>query len=80
MINYDPQVSQVSDLELQSFLNREYGKVALTLSTVQELKIESIPPLRPTIGKIYFFKHAVDDVIDEEGYYGFTSNGYIKLG
>jgi len=80
MRQYQPQVSYTEEPELAGFLNREYGKVALSLNTVQELKIETILPTRPTVGKIYFFEHAINGVIDEEGYYGYKSTGYVKLG
>ena len=80
MIGYSPQVSLIEDEEISSFLNREYQKISISLDTVHELNGQSALPTRPTVGKLYYFKNAINGVIDEEGYYGFKSTGYVKLG
>jgi len=71
--------------DAREYLNRVFGLIDVELknSDILPRRTDMLP--RPHIGKLYFFNNAIpnpvdtETVVDSEGYYGFTSTGWVKL-
>jgi len=67
--------------DVSEYLSRMFGQVSIALQTTDTLRIWTDLPERPEKARIYYFGNAISGhaVIDEEGFYGFNSNNYVKL-
>ena len=70
-----------ADIELQDYLNRMISYISIAVEQNNQLPKLSVLPDKPSTGKIYFFTRAIPSTpITSEGYWGYTSAGYVKLG
>jgi len=46
----------------------------------QQMDVLRTLPERPSNGRIYYFDNAIAPNITSEGYWGYTSSGWVKLG
>jgi hypothetical protein len=77
----DEQPPSSLEPEVREYLYRLFGEVSIALSSTDTLTKRRVKPERPETGRIYYFSNAIagDPVIDEEGFYGYTSTNYVKL-
>lgn len=69
------------DDDVKEYLSRMFGQVSIALQSTDVIVRRNGLPERPEIARIYYFNGAIaaHPVIDEEGFYGYTSTNYVKL-
>jgi len=70
-----------SDIQqnLRSYLQRLSQIVDLILQSRDTPIKYTALPARPLVGRVYYFSNA-DGAVTSEGYWGYTSAGWVKLG
>lgn len=67
--------------ELAEYLSRMFNHVNIAVGQNAQLIKYSVLPIKPSVGKVYFFTQAIPTTsITQEGYWGYTSSGYVLLG
>ena len=74
------QPPEGTDDKLKEYLSRMFINVDLALSNRDQLKKCSVLPDKPSIGKVYYFTQVIGATITAEGYWGYTSSGWVQLG
>ena len=64
---------------VKAFLDRQFITVQNLINAVIELDNLTTIPAKPKKGKLYYFSNATG-AITSEGYWGYTSAGWVKLG
>lgn len=77
-INIEPPPDGI-DPELSSYLERIVISINIALSQSNQLPKISELPKNPSVGKIYYFTREIPGVIISEGFWGFTSLGWVQL-
>ena len=68
------------DQKLSAYLQRMDQRIdAIRRSRDIPVKFTDTPD-KPIIGKIYYFSNTVGATITQEGYWGYTSAGWVLLG
>ena len=68
------------DIVLRAFLQRLVLEVEnITVNKDKPKKYTSLPA-KPETGRIYYFSNIVGATITQEGYWGYTSIGWVLLG
>lgn len=68
------------DPDLKEYLTRMFFQITIESEKNTTLPQRGIKPDRPVVGKLYYFSRAIDTDITSEGYWGYTSSGWVKLG
>lgn len=63
----------------KSYLDRQFIRIQNDIKSAIELDVLTAIPLKPRKGKLYYFGNAIG-AITSEGYWGYTSAGWVKLG
>ena len=66
--------------ELAEYLGRQFATIERTLSIQQKPPLLSQVPLKPTVGKAYYFVAALSPEITAEGLWLYKSTGWVQLG
>ena len=66
--------------ELAEYLCRQLDTIQRVLSIQQKPMILSVVPLKPTVGKSYYFTTALSLEITAEGLWLYKSTGWVQLG
>ena len=66
---------------LAEYLSRMMTLINIALGQNAQLIKYSVLPQKPSVGKLYFFTQAIPTTaITQEGFWGYTSAGYVLLG
>ena len=66
--------------ELAEYLGRQFAALERTLSIQQKPPLLSQVPLKPLVGKSYYFTTALSPEITSEGLWLYKSTGWVQLG
>jgi hypothetical protein len=66
--------------ELTEYLARLIDRINASLSTVNYLPATIKTVAKPRTGQIVYASQALDVNVNSEGFWGYTSTGWVKLG
>ncbi len=68
--------------EVREYLTRIYTQIDIELSKTAALQVRTDFTGRPVVGKTYYFSNAApsEPLITGEGFWGYTSAGWVLLG
>lgn len=73
-----PPTSLASDL--RAYLVRQFTRMETAIINRDKPEKFTSLPAKPIVGKIYYFSNVVGVTITQEGYWGYTSLGWVLLG
>lgn len=66
--------------ELAEYLGRQFATIEHVLQVQQKPPLLSVVPLKPIVGKSYYFTAALSLEITAEGLWLYKSTGWVQLG
>ena len=67
------------DTEQRDYLRRMFREVLLTTQQSNYFPITNYVPDKVKVGKVYYFSRSIG-AITSEGFWGYISTGWVKLG
>lgn len=70
-----------TDIYLKEYLTRVLSELETDIANNGKLTKRGVIPEKYIVGKMYYFTQAIAEeaIIDSEGFYGYTSTGWVKL-